>query len=504
MVVRTGKPTRRHVIPLLAITILACLSWLHLRNIQDESSSLGDNSLEYTKPSRHQDDSLQDGIVSVDRAQGDSLDRDEAMRLVNQKYCGQDTCRFILPIVITEQESKAQEHFRQIAYLSGFVNRTIVLPNVHTSHLGACRRKPFSFYYSYSWLNKNQHAFGYISMRNFNMWLKERNELDRSPVGQEVYLESNGNPNYLDLPNCFKNHMFIDRPESHFYLEDPEQFEKRQGNYTQLLTAALSDEARNQDYINHFGMTEDKPPVVDVIQLYYDRRFSFIEDPRADEPLSYSDTWTSLADKIAEQLEPFVAVHWRMERLSPLDNMILCAATSSSLISKSKSKSKSKQSLYSSSDASETVIPNVFLLTDYPHLLTTSKAQPESMSFKLYQLAPEHHQAVKYVYERLNVTLTTLDQGPDSIPYDELPAQNWNILPIPPYADPVDTSILGIIDKLIAMRAQWFLAGEPGVCGKPSSFTRRIVIERQMLYDAGDRKIILPEATFDLPDTEED
>ncbi|KAI9010363.1 hypothetical protein CLU79DRAFT_773419 [Phycomyces nitens] len=477
---RTSKPTSRYVFFLLAIIVLACLSWLHLQNLGDQSS----NSLEYTKPTK--EDSVQD-VVSVNRSR-QAFDRDEEMRLINQKYCGHDTCRFILPIVITEQESKAQEHFRQIAYLSGYVDRTIVLPNVHNSHMGACRQRPFSFYYSYSWLNKNKHAFEYISLRHFNMWLKERNELDRSPVGQEVYLESNGNPNYLELPNCFKNHMIIDRPESHFYLEDHEHFEKRPGNYTELLTGALSDEARNQDYINHFGATEE-PPIVDVIQLYYDRRFPFIQDPSANEPLSYSDTWTSLADQIAKQLEPFVAVHWRMERLMPLDNMVVCAA---SLVNKVKDVVGSSE------------VPNVFLLTDYPHLLTTSKAQPESMSFKLYQLKPQHHLAIKYVYERLNVTLTTIDQGPDSIPYDELPSQNWNILPISPYADPVDISILGIIDKLIAMRAQWFLAGEPGVCGKSSSFTRRIVIERQMLYDAGDKKIILPVDTFTLPDKDQD
>ena len=180
-----------------------------------------------------------------------------------------------------------------------------------------------------------------------------------------------------------------------------------------------------------------------------------------------------------------MAIHWRMERLDPVDNMVPCAE---SLVNK-------VQSIEAQHDQQPL---KLFLLTDYPHLLRSSIAQPESMSFKLNELKQQHHDAIEYVYERLDVTVTTLQKENQPIPYNELPEKNWNIIPVPPYAKPPDSSVLGIIDKLVAMRAQYFLAGKPTVCGKQSSFTKRIMEERTQAYEAGDSNIILPMDIFSL------
>ncbi|KAF7723870.1 hypothetical protein EC973_001542 [Apophysomyces ossiformis] len=396
---------------------------------------------------------------------------------VDRKFCGKDRCRFILPIAITEQESKAQQHFRQIAFLSGYLDRTIVLPNVHSSHLGACRKHPFSFYYDYSWLEDNKDTFSYITMEKFQEWLKERQHIQTIPTGQEVAIDLIENGPLVE--NCFKERFdFTHRPRSRFQLNDPELAKHRKGNYTELILNALSDEMMERAYT---GSAVDIPPV-DVINLYYDRRFTFIEHKKAKMPLTYSNQWTDLADQITAKLTPFVAVHWRMERLEPLRNMMPCAQR---LVEKVK-------------EISPDDPINVFLLTDYPHLLMTSKAKPESMSFKLNELQQEHHDAVKYVYENLNLTLTTLHQTNDPIPYDELPP-GWNLIPVNPNASPADASVLGIVDKLVAIRAQWFLAGEQGKCGKTSSFTRRIIYERLHAYENGSTAIRHPVDVFKLP-----
>lgn len=55
--------------------------------------------------------------------------------------------RYLIPIFIAEQETKAQSHLYQLALLSQTLNRTLVLPNVANAYLGARLSRPFSLYY---------------------------------------------------------------------------------------------------------------------------------------------------------------------------------------------------------------------------------------------------------------------------------------------------------------------------------------------------------------------
>jgi hypothetical protein len=174
-----------------------------------------------------------------------------------------------------------------------------------------------------------------------------------------------------------------------------------------------------------------------------------------------------IANEISSDLKSFTAVHWRMERVQPVSNLVQCAQD---LVQRIKKLNTS----------------NVFLLTDYPH---TAGAKPESSSFHPNQLRPAHHRAIRYLYEHLNVTLTAVDR---SIPYAK---KNWNVVPIRTN----DTSTIGIIDKLVAMKAQYFFAGKPGVCAKSSSFTGTISFHRHNAVRQGDKDIIVPLETFDLP-----
>lgn len=215
--------------------------------------------------------------------------------------------------------------------------------------------------------------------------------------------------------------------------------------------------------------------------LFFFVRFNFIQNPEANVPLPYSQNLVKMADEISSQLKPFMAIHWRMERLEPVSNLIPCAANLIEKIHQIDSNATHKH-------------PNVFLLTDYPHLLNATNARPESTSFLPTDLKPEHHHAIRELYTHLNITLTSSHDQP--IPYHQLPSSNWNILPIDTQED---RSILGIIDKLIAIRAQWFLAGKPGVCAKSSSFTGRISVSRLSAFRHGDENIVVPLETFDLP-----
>lgn len=183
-----------------------------------------------------------------------------------------------------------------------------------------------------------------------------------------------------------------------------------------------------------------------------------------------------------------------MERLEPVSNLLPCAKD---LIDKVHQLTL---------DSNEQKYPNVFLLTDYPHLINATGARPESNSFRVNELKNEHHQAIEYLYQHLNISLTSVDNN--KIPYNELPTENWHILPIDASSDdsllPADRSILGIVDKLVAMNAQWFFAGRPGVCAKSSSFTGRISNSRIQAFKHGDENIKMPVKTFDMKKTLED
>ncbi|KAI9318630.1 hypothetical protein BX666DRAFT_1929848 [Dichotomocladium elegans] len=482
MTLRSGRPIQRYILILFILSLFVYYSGHQLgQTVTLAPGEQPDTHLDYVKPNGHELNK-QDSFLEVDRELIRQREREAIRRQIDLKYCGRDRCRFMLPVAITEQESKAQEHFRQLAFLSGMLDRTIVLPNVHSSHLGACRHFPFSFYYGDEWLENNKAHFNYITMEEFREWVEERTHgYGAKPSSQEVIVDINPDFHFLDkTENCFKNVLdYSVWPTHHFTLEDPEMFSKRVGNYTDILLNQLKDETRLMDYQGEPGDEN-----LDVISLYYDRRFTYIENPEAHVPLTYNKRWNTLADQIAKNLQPFVAIHWRMERLEPISNLVPCAKSLVSKVQKIEQEHDKPLKL--------------FLLTDYPHLLNTSRATPESMSFKLNELRPEHHDAIAYVYEHLDVTVTTLQKESQPIPYDELPEKHWNIIAVPPYAKPADMSVLGIVDKLVAMRAQYFLAGKPAVCGKSSSFTKRISTGRQKAYSNGDPNIILPVDTFSV------
>lgn len=220
-----------------------------------------------------------------------------------------------------------------------------------------------------------------------------------------------------------------------------------------------------------------------------------MDDPKAHQPISYNKRWEDIAERISSELKPYIAVHWRMERLEPVSNLLPCAQGLIDEIHKLDPESQQQQQ--QQQQVSERKHLNVFLLTDYPHLLNTTGARPESASFYPSQLRKEHHDAIHYLYTHSNVSLTTLND--EQIHYEQLPKDNWHLLPIDTEGNtkPTDRSVLGIIDKLVAIKAQWFLAGRPGVCAKSSSFTGRISQSRAKAFRAGNEDIIVPLKTFD-------
>lgn len=160
-------------------------------------------------------------------------------------------------------------HFRQLAFLAGKIGRTIVLPNVYNSHLGACLPYPFDFYYDQeAWAKENERFFNYITMDDFKAWISERQAVGVDPTAQEIFVQGTQKSKLLaKFKNCFRSSFdFSDRPIANYQLLDISHPTQKDGNITQTMMSLLSDEAREHEYLGN----SDKP--VDVINLFYDRR----------------------------------------------------------------------------------------------------------------------------------------------------------------------------------------------------------------------------------------
>ncbi|KAI8143212.1 hypothetical protein BJV82DRAFT_668848 [Fennellomyces sp. T-0311] len=388
----------------------------------------------------------------------------KVLQNIDKKYCG-GPCRFMLPVFIMEQESKAQMHFRQLAFMAGMINRTIVLPQVGGSRLGACLEHDFGFYYSEDWAPSNADHFSYIAMDKFTAWVKERKAVGFPSTSQTFHVHlSRDHKQIGESDNCFAPLMDNARfSEKSIYLHDSGNVRRRK---------------KYQKIIKDF-FTEKDPKASDepeVMSVYYDRRFPFIHNTVSENPIPYNDQITKAANAIADAMSPYLAVHWRTERAEPAENLVGCAESLTDLI-----QDRASQLGLSS--------PTFFLLTDYPHVFdqkvvdeavksnSTENDQgfvPASASFSAKSLTVYHHRAIQYLYSHFKVTVTSLEAD---MMDDKSPA-NWTVLPVQASLAKQDSGILGIIDKLLAIRADLFMAGKPGVCARRSSFTGRIVDER--------------------------
>lgn len=179
-------------------------------------------------------------------------------------------------------ESKAQMHFRQLAFLSGVVNRTIVLPNVGGSRLGACLDHDFELYYSpAAWtqqllLNSTDHHFQYISLHEFRTWVKERKAIGLPATSQNLHVHLARNHRQLgESENCFEPLLDM-KGERHLYLEDssnPGRREPYQDIVVEFLTGKPTPEPAEEegDRLEPSEL-ETLMRELEVLSVYYDRR----------------------------------------------------------------------------------------------------------------------------------------------------------------------------------------------------------------------------------------
>ncbi|KAG1759175.1 hypothetical protein EDD22DRAFT_806766, partial [Suillus occidentalis] len=102
----------------------------------------------------------------------------------DESTCTSSPCRFLLPLRIAEREPKAHLHLHQLAILASNLNRTLVLPNVGNSRIGACSnlKWPLDSYYDVDLLRSALPAINTLPFTVFDNWSKTRPILPTSRV----------------------------------------------------------------------------------------------------------------------------------------------------------------------------------------------------------------------------------------------------------------------------------------------------------------------------------
>lgn len=185
----------------------------------------------------------------------------------------------------------------------------------------------------------------------------------------------------------------------------------------------------------------------------------------------YAERWRELGREVAEGLSPYVAVHWRVETLDPA----ILPACSDALVDALAQLVQTHPSLHT-----------VYLATDYPIEALQSPAPSanlpaHSLTFTR-QLTPLHHAAFRAFLATLATRLPALRLT--TLAQEQAHARAAGAgLALDGDVGALDPALVGIVDKLVAGRAEVFVAGAPEAggrqCAKASSFTLNILRERE-------------------------
>lgn len=392
---------------------------------------------------------------------------DENKRLTkfsNEGICETPThpqpCRFLFPVRIAEQESKARIHFFQLAKLAMQLNRTLVLPKVGKSKIGACFKWSFQTYYDLDPLNATlTNAPAVVDQEDFQVWLEDLKRhgnptsrfysvgppsVSRSPqdelfsakdAGIRVYEAEPYDGWRNDLPGCLSKSRWLDGVHPTFMTVAQSTRGGQLNLLSETMVAALSDESMS----NRSG-----PPVTtQILVLDWNLRYPVFPSSYIQQ-LQYSRNLVALARQLAPS-NAYLAVHWRMETIDP-SALVGCAHALVDLL---------VRLLHEELIAHN--ITTVWFASDYPYPIarrTKTRPRPpiEAKSGTFREFEIRHEEAVQ-------VLRLAFDEGGE--------LDRWKVTDIPEAMESHDVDnellndagVLGILDKLIGIQASIFVSG---------------------------------------------
>ncbi|KAJ7081838.1 hypothetical protein B0H15DRAFT_1024696 [Mycena belliarum] len=389
--------------------------------------------------------------------------------------CGAAPCRFLFPLRISEQESKARMHLMEILQLAQKLDRILVLPNVGKSRIGACFKADFDTYYDLERLSNDlgmsSDRPAMVKMDLFRRWValeaptaqlsfltnKQQvapDETDLMFTNDDVSIRVGdpGNVNQ-DLPPCFA------------------RFDALRLNGSPPLYIHLKPHARwpaDASIIEALSFRENQTTTTSfptVLAITWDLRHPIFPPTFPQARLHYAPHLHALATALAPRA-PYVMVHWRMETVPPAA-LPQCA-----------------HALVDTLTRLPGDVRTIWLASDYPHAVHRS-ARPgvdfgaapsggirKSGTFR--DVGPLHAEAVGILGDAFAEGGELEGWQVEELTDARLDALEsaWE----PEFLE--DIGVRAIVDKIIGMEAMLFVSGASG-CARSSSFTKQIVDERR-------------------------
>ncbi|CAJ0641851.1 6115_t:CDS:2 [Entrophospora sp. SA101] len=331
---------------------------------------------------------------------------------INLKYCGEPECKFMFVYtVFGEQVTRLNLHFSSLAKLSIFLNRTLVLTNVGHSEMNACSDFPFEFYYDIEQLKKNMPGLQVITQKDFYNWIRERSFKPNVTLSYMSHKE----PRFT-----------ASKPSTQFFKnsEDEQCYNSlnlKPIDYKEVYCGANIKSEIYQRTMKSFLMKEFNTDVEILLIRYGLVGGRFMQN---DPVLAYAKHIIEASSRVVKKLNPFIAIHWRMET------------------------------------ADEKLAPKI------------------TQSDSWHKITKNHHLAIRYLNSLLSikswVSMKALDYLSDDKRLDQKAVQH----------ELKGAGVQGIIDKLILMNADYFVSG-PSECARTTSiYTKKIKNERKkMIHD---------------------
>ncbi|GAA5845455.1 hypothetical protein JCM9279_003038 [Rhodotorula babjevae] len=223
-----------------------------------------------------------------------------------------EKARFLVPVMVAEQESRAQHHLVQLSRLAATLNRTLVLPNFTTSRFRTCGSTSFADIYdpaSFAQYTAPPEAAEPVLQRDFERWLAEGPE---RRTARAIRLSIAASPEelagklgvfYPDGPIPSGRATCLDYARLDFGDRDRLVAVEEWHPATDALVRSL-------ERLN----AEDDD--VEVLLVDWDLRGPFLGvegDEILVEAFQYAQPWHTLAAAVAGTLGEAVGVHWRTE-----------------------------------------------------------------------------------------------------------------------------------------------------------------------------------------------